>query len=152
MDTMDAEYDPSIYASYSSGTITGTVAAGGILTATAETGNVSVGDTILLSGVYYPVLAQSGSYGTRVFVVGSLPTNAVSATYNALKIYTSPQMRFAFSTLDSVPEDIAMPYGISNITVRATNYSFGLTTGAINNDGIIPVGKYMLKLIFECYE
>lgn len=151
MDSMDAEFDPAIYASYPTGTIVGTVAAGGILTATSETGNVSVGDTILSGGVYYPVLAVSGTYGTRVFVVGSLPTSASSATYSAVKVYTQPQMRFAINTLDSVPEDITLPYGISNITVRASNYSLGLTAGTVNNDGQIPVGKYMLKLVFECY-
>jgi len=152
MNSVDAEYDPSIYANYASGTITGTVAAGGILTATAETGNVSVGDLILSGGAYYPVLAQSGTYGTRVFVVGGLPTNASSATYNAQKVYTQPQMRFEFNTLGEVPDEITLPTGVGNITVRASNYSFSLTTGTINNDGQIPVGKYMLKLVFECWK
>lgn len=152
MNSMDAEFDPAIYANYATGTITGTVAAGGILTATAETGNVSVGDLILSGGVYYPVLAQSGTYGTRTFIVGSLPTNASSASYSAQRVFTQPQMRFEFNTLGEVPDEVVPPQGLGNITVRTTNYSFSTTPGTINNDGLIPVGKYMLKLVFECWK
>jgi hypothetical protein len=152
MNSLDAEFDPSIYANYGTGTIFGTVASGGILTATSETGNVSVGDLIISGGVNYPILAQSGTYGTRVFIVGGLPTSASSATYSAQKVYTQPQMRFEFNTLGEVPDEVVLPTGIANISVRASNYSFSLTAGTVNNDGQIPVGRYMLKLVFECYE
>jgi hypothetical protein len=148
----------SLSADYIVETLTGTLTAtigtiSQVPAAATNTGIISVGDWVYstVTAVYYQITAKDTTDISVKYIVPGLPV-AAATTYNVYTRIPQTWGSYKLDTTSSVPEQILLPTGRNPITVRATNYALSTSTNTYSNEGLLIVGNYGLKLMFECYE
>jgi hypothetical protein len=116
-----------------------------LITATAETGFVDVGDT---TGNYQPIVRVTGTLGTRKFLLPWVSTFVTGTNnyvfYREMTAFVGTKHYLSVDTTGSQTVDmIPSPTGRQNITVKLMDYT--QTT-------YIPGANYILKLFFQCLD